>query len=121
MSFTRAFVKLLPPIGMLRCWILRPLVITTSVVSTPMATITIDAGGFSGSATAAGVSRSNIAMFASATGASCRMSTCTPARWSGARALKTWSRFIAKIATSASIAKPPSSMPPGIRCQSQAT
>ena len=114
-------MKLLPPIGMLRCQIRMPLVTTRSVESTPIDTSTIEAGGFSGSTVAGSGNWSNITMFASAIGESCTMSTSTPACVSGASALKTCSRFIAKTATSASMTKPPSSMPPGSRCQSQTT
>ena len=121
MPCTSAFVKLLPPIGMLRCQIRRPLVITRSVESTPIDTSTIDAGGFSGSIVARSGNWSKVTMLASAIGDNCTTSTSTRARVSGASALNTCSRFMAKTATSASMTKPPSSMPPASRCQSQTT
>jgi len=92
-----------------------------SLESTPIETITSDGGGASGSISDAGGSWSNIAMLARAIGCSCSTSTAMPALVSGARALFTCSRFIANKATSASITKPPSSMPPASRCQSHTT
>ena len=120
-SFTSAFVKVLPPIGTLRWAIFRPLVTTTSVESTPIEISTIDGGGSSGSIDLGSGSWSNITMFASAIGWSWRTSTSMPALVSGASALLTCSFFIAKSATSASITKPLSSMPPASRCQAHST
>ena len=120
-SWTSAFVKLDPPIGMLRCQMRRPLVTTRSVESTPIETSTSEAGGFSGSIVAGSGSWSNIAMLANAMGAICRISTSMPASWKGASALCTCSRFMANRATSASITKPDSSTPVASRCQSQTT
>jgi hypothetical protein len=82
-SWTSALVKVLPPIGMLRCQIFRPLVTTRSVESTPEETSTIDGGGLSGSIVAGSGSWSNITMFARAIGESWSTSTAMPASRSG--------------------------------------